>query len=213
MRGLIVALWLIGGCSLLQTDETTEYTVVRGDTLTRIAKSHGVSVEELQAWNALSDDRIEVGQRLIIRGGSAAEPVRTVTAKRRPTPSAGSGSSLRMPNAKPCLKGPSLDDLDDDTPDIQASAGLSMAQVREPMRAAVGRLGDCIEGSWPDAVVDLSITVGCNGRVSSVNVLDGDGVAPTTLSCFKDRLRYVGFPAHDMRDGFQFRYPLTLSSQ
>ena len=46
MRGLIVALWLIGGCSLLQTDETIEYTVVRGDTLTRIAKSHGVLVED-----------------------------------------------------------------------------------------------------------------------------------------------------------------------
>ena len=134
--------------------------MVRGDTLTRIAKSHGVSVEDLQAWNALSDDRIEVGQRLIIRGASATEPVRTVTAKRKPKPSAGSGSSLSMPKAKACLKGPSLDDLDDDTPDIQASAGLSMAQVREPMRAAVGRLGDCIEGTWPDAVVDLSITVG-----------------------------------------------------
>ena len=106
MRGLIVALWLIGGCSLLQTDETIEYTVVRGDTLTRIAKSHGVSVEDLQAWNALSDDRIEVGQRLIIRGASATEPVRTVTAKRKPKSSAGSGSSLSMPKAKACLKGP-----------------------------------------------------------------------------------------------------------
>ena len=88
MRGLIVALWLIGGCSLLQTDETSD-TPWSAATRSRASPSHGVSVEELQAWNALSDDRIEVGQRLIIRGGSAAEPVRTVTAKRRTKPSAG----------------------------------------------------------------------------------------------------------------------------
>ena len=68
MRGLLFALWMLGGCDLLQSEDVVEYTVVRGDTLTRIAQKHGVSVAQLQSWNALSGDRIEVGQRLKIHG-------------------------------------------------------------------------------------------------------------------------------------------------
>lgn len=213
MRGFIFGLWLLCGCGLLQTEDTIEYTVIRGDTLTRIANTHGVTVQQLQAWNELSGDRIEIGQRLLIRSSASDGPAAVDERARKPRPTVRSGSSLRMPKAKPCLEGPSLDDLDEDVPDMQSSLGLSMTQVRGPMRTAVSHLGDCIEGGWPDAVVDLSISVGCNGRVESVEVLDGGGVAPVTLTCFKERLRFVSFPAHDMPDGFQFRYPLTLSSQ
>ena len=213
MRGLLLALWMFGGCDLLQTENVIEYTVVRGDTLTRIAQNHGVSVAQLQSWNALSGDRIEVGQRLKIHGSAAPASGSDVATKRKPRRSSKRSTTLRMPRSKPCLKGPSLDDLDDDLPDIQSSVGLSLEQIRGPMRTASSSLGDCIDGPWPDAVVELSIAVGCDGRVSAVDVLDGGGVASGTLSCFTDRLRYVGFPAHDMPDGFQFRYPLTLSAQ
>ncbi len=204
---------MLGGCDLLHTEDVVEYTVVRGDTLTRIAQNHGVSVEQLQSWNALSSDRIEVGQRLKIHGSEASVSTPDVATKRKPRPSSKRSAIGRMPKPKPCLAGPSLDDLDEDLPDIQSSIGLSLEQIRGPMRTASNSLADCIEGPWPDAVVELSIAVGCDGRVSAVDVMDGGGVAPGTLSCFKDRLRYVGFPAHDMPDGFQFRYPLTLSAQ
>lgn len=213
MRGLFILFLTLGGCDLLQSEDSVEYTVVRGDTLTRIAQTHGVTVQQLQVWNGLSTDRIEVGQTLLIRGAETAKPSTTVAAKPKPrTPSLHSRSQ-RLPKAKPCLKGPSLDDLDEDLPDVMSSAGLSMEQVRGPMRTAVAGLSDCIDGPWPDAVVDLSMSVGCNGRVVSVDVVDGGGVSLETLGCFKERLRYVGFPAHDMPDGFQFRYPLTLSAQ
>ena len=213
MRGLFIALWLLTGCDLLKTDDAVEYTVVRGDTLTRIARAHDVTVEQIQVWNGLSDDRIEVGQRLTIRASAAPTSPTPVVSKRGPRATTTPGSSLRLPKAKPCLRGPSLDDLDEDVPDIQSSVGLSMAQVRAPMRSAVAKLGDCIEGAWPDAVVELSISVACNGRVSAVEVLDGGGVSSNTLGCFQECLRYAAFPAHDMPDGFQFRYPLTLSAQ
>jgi membrane-bound lytic murein transglycosylase D len=42
----------------------TSYTVVRGDTLTRIASQFGISVDQLKAWNNLKSTRLSVGQRL-----------------------------------------------------------------------------------------------------------------------------------------------------
>ncbi len=43
------------------------YTVKKGDTLSAIAKEHGVSVANLQSWNNIKDpNRIKVGQKLKI---------------------------------------------------------------------------------------------------------------------------------------------------
>ncbi len=40
------------------------YTVVKGDTLSGIAKAHGVSVEMLRQWNHLRGDNLKLGQSL-----------------------------------------------------------------------------------------------------------------------------------------------------
>jgi phosphate transport system substrate-binding protein len=42
------------------------YTVVRGDTLSKIAQEHSVSVTELRKWNGLHGDMLQVGQVLKI---------------------------------------------------------------------------------------------------------------------------------------------------
>lgn len=45
--------------------EPQRYTVVAGDTLYRIARSHGVSVDDLAGWNNISNrHRLNVGQQL-----------------------------------------------------------------------------------------------------------------------------------------------------
>lgn len=44
----------------------TYYTVVKGDTLYRISRTHGVTVEQLKRWNNLTDNIIGIGQRLIV---------------------------------------------------------------------------------------------------------------------------------------------------
>jgi len=55
-----------------------------GETLYRIGKAYGVSVERLAAVNHLKDpSRIEVGQRLLIPGGRRHVPVALVTPKGR----------------------------------------------------------------------------------------------------------------------------------
>ena len=49
------------------SEETSQtYTVVRGDTLFRIAKNNGITVKDLKAWNNLSSNIISVGQKLLV---------------------------------------------------------------------------------------------------------------------------------------------------
>lgn len=43
------------------------YTVVKGDTLFRIAKNHGITVNNLKNWNNLSGNVISIGQKLQVR--------------------------------------------------------------------------------------------------------------------------------------------------
>ena len=44
----------------------TYYTVVKGDTLYRISRAYGVTVEQLKRWNNLTDNIISIGQRLVV---------------------------------------------------------------------------------------------------------------------------------------------------
>jgi phosphate transport system substrate-binding protein len=46
------------------SSRTADYTVVSGDTLSRIAHAHSVSVEDLRKWNDLHGDMLKVGQEL-----------------------------------------------------------------------------------------------------------------------------------------------------
>ena len=49
------------------TGSTHEYTVRRGDTLSRIASTTGASVAQLRAANGLRNDLIQVGQKLLVK--------------------------------------------------------------------------------------------------------------------------------------------------
>ena len=42
------------------------HVVKPGETLYRISRQHGITVDKVRKWNKLSDDIIEVGQRLIV---------------------------------------------------------------------------------------------------------------------------------------------------
>jgi LysM repeat protein len=56
----------------------TEYTVVKGDTLGKIAKAHGVTLKALEAANPnVQPTKLKVGEKLTIPGGSATAPVET----------------------------------------------------------------------------------------------------------------------------------------
>lgn len=54
------------------TTSNDTYTVVKGDTLYKIATTHGITVGELMSWNGLSSDLIFPGQEFSVVGQAAA---------------------------------------------------------------------------------------------------------------------------------------------
>ncbi|WP_436896024.1 LysM peptidoglycan-binding domain-containing protein [Mammaliicoccus sciuri] len=67
------------------SESTTEYTVVAGDTLGKIAAKYDVTVSQLKAWNNLSSDLIIVGQTLSLQApAQSAEPAKAPVAQQAP---------------------------------------------------------------------------------------------------------------------------------
>lgn len=66
------------------------YTVVSGDYLSKIASKYGTTVANLKSWNNLSSDLILVGQKLIVKKGTAiveeTKPVTPAPAPSTPAP-------------------------------------------------------------------------------------------------------------------------------
>ncbi|MBR8644333.1 LysM peptidoglycan-binding domain-containing protein [[Brevibacterium] frigoritolerans] len=50
----------------MKTTKKTTYTIVSGDTLTRIANKHNLTLAELMKMNNLKSDRIYAGAKLIV---------------------------------------------------------------------------------------------------------------------------------------------------
>ncbi|MCS1393900.1 LysM peptidoglycan-binding domain-containing protein [Lysinibacillus boronitolerans] len=63
----------------LQTAEAATYTVQKGDTLTKIAQNHQVTIGDIMKWNNLSKDTIYVAQKLEIQKQSKNEGVKPST--------------------------------------------------------------------------------------------------------------------------------------
>ncbi len=219
-RPVAVALGLACGLALValvillpRGPQPLEYVVVRGDTLGRIAAQHGVSVDELRAWNGIEGDLIEVGEVLHIHGGQApVAPSRGGSSPARRAP-AEAAAARSLPPAKPCLPPPDPAMLEaGDEPGFLASQGLNRAQIEGAMQAAVPGLFACVpEDARPSGVMELELEVACSGRVAAVRILDGDGLPESLVGCVVDRLGYAAFPAHDMPDGYTFHYPLRFS--
>lgn len=68
-----------------KVEATSEYTVVAGDTLGKIASKYDVTVAQLKAWNNLSSDLIVVGQTLSVNApAQSAEPAQAPVAAQAP---------------------------------------------------------------------------------------------------------------------------------
>ena len=217
--------------ALLSTEPSPlTHTVVRGDTLSKLARTHGCTVAELQQWNTLSTDRIDVGQVLVVGWSEGGAPVpdeadkpgreRSGNERRSRSARASSGAAtsatptaatdLKLPPEQACLAGPTVDGSGDD-PEFAASAGLSYSQTKQAMDAFLPQIQRCIHSDFPEGTVELSITVACTGRVDRVRVVDGGGLSADLTACIADTLRYAAFPAHDLPGGETFTYPMRFS--
>ena len=79
----LVAALLVGGGAAAQTPRI--HVVEAGETLFRISRTYGLTVDQLRALNGLEGDTIEIGQRLRV-SDAAAPPPRPVEPVSRPTP-------------------------------------------------------------------------------------------------------------------------------
>ena len=55
----------------------TTYTVKSGDVLGRIAERHGCTVAQIKAWNGLTSNNIQVGQKLIVSAAASSSSSQT----------------------------------------------------------------------------------------------------------------------------------------
>ncbi|MFJ7981932.1 LysM peptidoglycan-binding domain-containing protein [Lysinibacillus xylanilyticus] len=60
----------------LQTAEAATYTVQKGDTLSKIASNHKVTVQDIKTWNNLKNDMIYVAQKLEISNYATNDTVK-----------------------------------------------------------------------------------------------------------------------------------------
>ena len=88
-------------------DKDGKHTVVRGESLSKIAAAHGVSIADLQAVNGINDpDQIFVGQTLMLPGsGAIAKKVTTKTTATKVA--ANTSPSSPKPAPAPAPKKPS----------------------------------------------------------------------------------------------------------
>jgi membrane-bound lytic murein transglycosylase D len=54
------------------------HTIQAGETIFRVSKTYGVTVDDIKAWNNLSVNTVEIGQELVILGGNM-KPATTIT--------------------------------------------------------------------------------------------------------------------------------------
>lgn len=216
---LLLVTLLTPACGLLEPEHPT-ITVVKGDTLSKLARTHGVTVAQLKEWNGLRSDTIEIGQVLVLKldAAPAAPPKASPAPKRRAkgatlraadAPPTGP-AALTMPAPKPCLAEPT--DVEGDE-GMVASAGLSLDDVRSSMNAFIQHAARCLPEGGAEGVLTLDITVGCDGRVSGLSVADDGGLPGPLAACVVETLGYTPFPAHDLPDGFTFTFPLRFSME
>jgi hypothetical protein len=125
--------------------------------------------------------------------------------------SANNGSAtqgLSMPRPESCM----TIEGDPDEGEFVLADGLNEMQIRRALDPILPHALKC----KPDEGVDMvrlrfGINVGCNGVVDNVWVDDDDGQSASYVECVSSVLAYADFPAHDMPDGMDFEYPVTVS--
>lgn len=131
------------------------YTVKAGDSLTKIAKANGVSVDALKAANGLSDANIRVGQTLKLPsgGGVDADAVKTASVPaaepKKPTPAA------YTPPVET-----SVGEVASADPKVEAPQATGIGKYRWPVQGAVvSRYGENVDGKRNDGI-NISVPSG-----------------------------------------------------
>ncbi|WP_342600383.1 NlpC/P60 family protein [Psychrobacillus sp. FSL H8-0483] len=97
MRNKVLLITIILLLFATTASASTLYEVKKGDSLTKIAKVHKVSVNELKSWNKLTKDSIYVKQKLIVQKPKAGQaPQNVVTVK----PGTSAKTEVKVPSGE-----------------------------------------------------------------------------------------------------------------
>lgn len=235
-----LGLWMIVmlvGCPAPAPDvpPPPTYTVVSGDSLSRIASRHGTTAQQLRDWNGIAGDLIVPGQALIVGdpgvataaatspGAIKAPRKRAPTGAKRSAPPgdepneewlyeeeepAPSWPALRMPAAKPCL----AEDAGIEDGSFGRSQGLEADQISPVVGSFQQQTLRCYTaGVTAGGPMELVLEIGCDGRVRRSTVRSNDTGDPAFAACVADAFRYAGFPAH-ARDLVEVVIPLRFTA-
>ena len=151
------------------------YTVKPGDTLTKIARETGTSVDALKAANGMTDGTVRIGQTLKVANGIAAtDPVRTASVPQKPAelaPAAPKAAAqpvvakvepaVAAPSKPPAAENASLSEVEKKA-DVASVAPQStgIEKYRWPVNGAViAGYGANVNGSRNDGI-DISVPEG-----------------------------------------------------
>jgi hypothetical protein len=123
----------------------------------------------------------------------------------------GGSRLLRAPAARDCLGAPDAEIAGEGFAMI-GSRGLDVDAVKVAMASFNPNLFQCVSPeSAPNGTLELSITVGCDGRVSEVEVISDDDLPAPLVRCVQELLELAPFPTHDLPDGESFLYPMRFA--
>ena len=160
----------------------TSYVVQSGDTLSKIARSTGISVDALKQANQLSGATIRIGQRLVIPAGAQAAPVSGNAVTAQPSASgqpeatekaarvASQGAAAGNQNAQPVNEAATAKEPKTSDGVAAAAAGSEVAAAT-PQATGIGTL------RWPlkgQVITGYGATVS-GGRNDGIDILAPEG--------------------------------------
>ncbi len=115
---------------------------------------------------------------------------------------------LPSPKPEPCL----AIEGDPEEGELIAAQGLDYHQVRTALNGVIQTALYCGRPQGlPSVHLTFELTVGCDGVVSRVELVDGGEAPPEYGACVGAVLEKADFPAHDMPDGLMVTYPVDVS--
>ena len=167
-----------------ETSSGQPYTVVGGDSILSISQAHGISVQDLKAWNGLTTDLIYPGRVLIVtpraEAAAAAEPPAAAAATLYPTeeegpsstpstakPIAPAGASQPIPPSSIAAGASSAGSALDPAPAAAEAQAAATERVASPARSAAG-FTPVLAGISSAAALRSGSAIGGGGGVAAV---------------------------------------------
>lgn len=183
---------LPGSDATMQADENGRYTVMPGDTLSKIAEHFHVSVASLMAWNGLSSDQLYIGQQLIVEGqyavstGMTAQPTSSVVVNS--SAPVASPVVAGVANTNPVSTAQSDSTVAGSQPQtnvVTPSATPSAANVANSAQGSAGVANSAVSAGSASADDQMAVAATTNSAVNTGTVTpsqSGSAIAPVSAS-------------------------------